>query len=192
VRKFSDTVRREDARITHHADARVALRSEPGDVDQIAGVTTREANADQARETSAPPQEPDATIELREEELQIRTQVVEADTVQVQTGVIAEQQSMVVRVEHEEVAVEQVLVEPRPADRPLGSGDDVLDIPVYGEQVTLLKNPVVTEEIRVRKEVLEEVQRVTATVRREVAHVESEGNVTFTSMERQSDRDDRR
>ncbi len=63
---------------------------------------------------------------------------------------------------------------------------DVLRIPIIEEEVTISKQPVVVEEITVRKRLQEDTQRFSETVRREVAHVESTGSVTInegTSMQ---------
>ncbi len=170
VRTFSDMVRRQDARITEkHAtgDHRATTRVE-------------------ANLTSAPAEQPlsgrldeagERTIELQEEELSTRTRVVEVGAVEVRIGVVHEQQSVVLKLEHEETDVELRAVDHRPADRAVGSGEDVLDIPEYGEQVSFRKRPVVMEEITVSKESVEEVKQVTATLRREEAHVETRGDV---------------
>jgi len=187
VRTLSETVRREDVRITHSGDLPLdAQGDQVGAAAGRPGATAAEGEASAVREEPAPParlQEAGGTVQLREEELRVHKQVVEAGTVQVRTGVVSEPRSVVVKLAREETLVEQLPVERRPADRPVGSGEDVFDIPEYGEQVSVRKRPVVTEEITVGKAVVEEVERVTATVRREEAHVETRGEVGLSGAE---------
>ncbi len=187
VRQLSETVRREDVRITHSGNRQ--LDAEGDQVRTVAGrpgTTAAEANTAPVRPDQTPPaalQETGGTVRLRQEELRAHKQVVADGTVEVRTGVVSEQRSMVVRLTHEETDVEQLPVERRPADRPVGTGEDIFDIPEYGEQVSVRKRPVVTEEITVGKETVQEMQHVTATVRREEAHIETEGDVQLSEAE---------
>jgi uncharacterized protein (TIGR02271 family) len=182
VRRFSEGVRREDVRIT----SRAAEQLEAG---QARGPSDSSGTLSSDIGTAAPeeqvPHSPDFpwTLELLEEEPQVHTELVDAGSVEVRTGVVSERKSLVLRVTHEETDVEQVAVEHRPSERAIGSGEDSFDIPVFGERVTLRKQPVVTEEITLRTEAIEDVQPVTTTVRREVAHFEVEGNVRFHAVE---------
>jgi uncharacterized protein (TIGR02271 family) len=153
VRRFSENVRREDVRISSR--------------------TAEQLEADQARGLSDSSGQVTSAI----------GPTARAGTVEVRTGIVSERKSIVPSVTHEEIAIEQITVEPRPSERAIGSGEDSFDIPVYGEHVTLRMQPVVTEEITLRKEAIEDVQRVTTTVRREMAHVELEGNVRFHALE---------
>ncbi len=188
VRQLSETVRREDVRITHGGDP--PLDADGDQVWAVAGrpgTTAAEANTAPVRPDQTPPaalQETGGTVRLHQEELRVHKQVVEAGTAEVRTGVVSEQRSMVVRLAREETDVEQLPVERRPADRPIGSGQDIFDIPEYGEQVSVRKRPIVTEEITVGTEAVEEMQRVTATVRREEAHIETRGDVRLSEAER--------
>lgn len=189
VRQLSETVRREDVRITHSGDP--PLDVEGDQVRAVAGrpgTTAAEANTAPVRPDQTPlaalQQETGGTVQLRQEELRVHKQVVDAGTAEVRTGVVSEQRSMVVRLAREETDVEQLPVERRPADRPIGSGEGVFDIPEYGEQVSVRKRPIVTEEITVGTEAVEEMQRVTTTVQREEAHIETRGDVRLSEAER--------
>ena len=64
----------------------------------------------------------------------------------------------------------------RPSDRPIGEGETI-EVPVREERVTAEKRPVVYEEVEVGKRAVQETERVSDTVRREVAEIETEGNV---------------
>jgi uncharacterized protein (TIGR02271 family) len=185
VRRFSDTVRREDVRITPVGAEPLKDKDDDTRAPSDTPDTLTSSRFAQDEKTSRT-HNTDATwtLELREEELQARTQIVDAGAVEVRTGVVSERESIVLKVSHEETDVEQVAVDHRQADRPIGSGEDILDIPVYGEHVTLRKRPVVTEEITVGKEAVEDVQHVTTIVRREVALVETQGDVRVHGVER--------
>jgi uncharacterized protein (TIGR02271 family) len=51
-------------------------------------------------------------------------------------------------------------------------------VPVHEEQVTLDKQAVVTEEIEIGKRTVQDTEHVGGNVRKEVAHVETTGDVT--------------
>jgi uncharacterized protein (TIGR02271 family) len=63
-----------------------------------------------------------------------------------------------------------------PSDRPITEGEDIR-VPVREERVTVDKKPVVREEVRVGKRAVEETKHVSDAVRREVAEVDTEGDV---------------
>ena len=115
-------------------------------------------------------------IELSEEELRARTETAKAGEVGVRKDVVTEQRTMDVPVTREEVDVQRRPVERRPADRPVGEGEEIR-VPVHEEQVRVEKEPVVKEEIEVGKRQVQETEQVSGTVRREEARVESEGDV---------------
>ena len=75
------------------------------------------------------------------------------------------------------MTVERRAVNRQPSDTPIGQGDETLRVPVREEQVSVEKRPVVTEEISVGKQTVQETQQVSGTVRREEARIEAEGDV---------------
>ena len=115
------------------------------------------------------------TIHLREEQIVARRQVVEAGLVQVRTEVESEPQHLDVTVAREEVYVERQPVARRAAARPLGAEGVLAEIPEYGEQVHLRTQPVVTREITIQKDVVEDVRQIADTKLREVLRVETSG-----------------
>ena len=116
------------------------------------------------------------TVPLREEELQVQKRPVQAGEVGFRKEVVTEQQTLDVPVTREEVVLERHPVEPRPADRRVGEGEP-LEVPVRKEEVTVEKQPVVYEEVEVGKRAVQDTERVSGTIRREVADVETEGDV---------------
>ena len=117
------------------------------------------------------------TLELREEELQVRKKPVETGRVHIGKEVVEEQQTMQVPVTHEEVTIERQPVARRPAEGTVGEREETIRVPVREEQVSVEKRPVMTEEVTVRKQRVQETKQVSGTVRREEARVEGEGKV---------------
>jgi len=118
----------------------------------------------------------DRTVELREEELQARTDTVETGRVNIGKEIVEETQTLDVPVTREEVTIERHPIERRPADGGIGEGDATLRVPVREEQVSVDKRTVVTEEISVGKRQLQDTQQVSGTVRREEVRIEREGD----------------
>jgi uncharacterized protein (TIGR02271 family) len=88
-------------------------------------------------------------------------------------------------VEHTEtldvaVAEERVLIERRPAGEPvpatvqIGAGDEVVEVPVMRERVTVVKEAVVREDVTVRKERFEHTEHVQETLREEQLQIPEE------------------
>jgi uncharacterized protein (TIGR02271 family) len=73
---------------------------------------------------------------------------------------------------HEEVSVERVPVEGEASEAEIG--EDEVVVPVTEEEVVVGKRPVVKEEVRIRKDVVEDTEVVEEDVRREEIDVEDE------------------
>lgn len=116
-------------------------------------------------------------VQLREEELLANKQRVQAGEVEVRKEVVEEHRTIEVPVQREEVFVERRAVGDRPASGPIREGGEVIEVPVMEEQVTVEKRPVVTEEVRLGKRAVQDTEQVSGTVRREEAHIETEGDV---------------
>ena len=121
-----------------------------------------------------------------EEEVQAGTRSTVAGTVRIRKRVVTEPQQITVTRRREVVEVERVPVgqeasgtegsEAAPRTSPVQGhiveGD--VEIPVMEEEIVVLKQPVVREEVRVRKSVVEEEQPVDVTVRKEQVEVEDD------------------
>ena len=112
---------------------------------------------------------------LREEELRVRTEAAESGQVEVRKEIVAEQRTIDVPVVREEVVVERVPVDRRPAAAPIGEAEG-FEIPVYEEEVYVEKRPVVYEEVSVGKQAIADTEVISETVRREVPVVEADGD----------------
>ena len=127
--------------------------------------------------------ETERRLELRGELLRAVKQRVQAGEIRLRKDVVTENQTINVPVTREGVIVERVPAQEagrRPASgRPIGEGEEIR-IPVSEERVTVSKEPVVTGEVRVQKQAVQDTQQVSDTVRREEVRVENEGNVSVT------------
>jgi uncharacterized protein (TIGR02271 family) len=114
-------------------------------------------------------------LQLREEQLDLEKERVQAGEVRLRKEVVTEQRNIEVPVTREEVVIER---RPAAGDQPaggaVGEGEEVR-IPLMEEEVRVEKTPVVREEISVRKREVQGTERVSETVRREEARIESEG-----------------
>ncbi len=140
---------------------------------------TRERDAvdDRARraeEHALEGEERDDELRVRrtEEELAAGTREVEAGQVRVSKNVRTDRESVDVPTRHEEVSVDRVPLSGEATRAEIG--EDEVVVPVTEEEVVVSKRPVVKEEIRIRKEVVEDTEVVEEDVRREEIDVEDE------------------
>ncbi|MBV9617389.1 MAG: YsnF/AvaK domain-containing protein, partial [Ktedonobacteraceae bacterium] len=116
-------------------------------------------------------------LKLREERLNVGKQTVQSGEAGLHKDVIEEQQSVDVPVNREEVWVERrPYGEDRPTDAPVGQ-DETFRVPVRQDQVTTDKQAVETGEVALGKRTVQDQQRVSDTVRREEARVDTNGDV---------------
>jgi uncharacterized protein (TIGR02271 family) len=111
-------------------------------------------------------------VQRTEEELAAGTREREAGELRVKKNVRTDRDSVEVPTRHEEVSVERVPLSGEASEAEIG--DDEVAIPVTEEEVVVSKRPVVKEEVRIRKDVVEDTQIVEEDVRREEIDVEDE------------------
>ena len=111
-------------------------------------------------------------VQRTEEELAAGTREREAGELRVKKNVRTERESVEVPTRHEEVSVERVPLSGEASEAQIG--EDEVNVPVTEEEVVVSKRPVVKEEIRIRKDVVEDTQIVEEDVRREEIDVEDE------------------
>src|ERR671933_1450256 len=115
--------------------------------------------------------EDELRVQRVEEELRAGTMEREAGALRVRKRVRTEREQISVPTRHEEVSVERVPVEGREASE-AEIGEDEVFMPGTEEEVVTEKRPVVKEEIRVRKDVVEGEEVVEEDVRKEEVDVE--------------------
>lgn len=116
------------------------------------------------------------TIKLQEEQLDVDTEKVQTGEVNVSKRVTEETKTIEVPVEHEEIVIKRHKV----TDGTHADGDmmdEEIVIPVSEEQIHVTKEPVVTEEVTIGKEIVEETKQVSETIRKEDLDVETDGDV---------------
>ncbi len=129
------------------------------------------------QQTHSPEAAASRHMELREEQLNVNKQRVQAGEVDLRKEVVTEQQTINVPVTHEEVYIERHAVTDGVIDntRPIGESETIL-VPLTEERVNVRKETFVTGEVSIGKRAVESTQRVSDTVRREELSVEQEGN----------------
>jgi uncharacterized protein (TIGR02271 family) len=110
-------------------------------------------------------------VQRAEEELRVGTRKREAGEMRVRKRVHTDRERIRVPKRREEVSVERVQVEGREAAE-AEIGEDEFLVPVTEEEVVVEKRPVVKEEIRVRKDVVEDEETVERDVRKEVVDID--------------------
>jgi uncharacterized protein (TIGR02271 family) len=111
-------------------------------------------------------------VQRTEEELAAGTREREAGELRVKKNVRTDRESVEVPTRHEEVSVERVPLSGEASEAQIG--EDEINVPVTEEEVVVSKRPVVKEEVRIRKDVVEDTQIVDEDVRREEIDVEDE------------------
>ena len=115
--------------------------------------------------------EDELRVQRTEEELRVGTREREAGALKVRKRVRTDREQISVPTRHEEVSVERVPVEGREASE-AEIGEDEVVMPVTEEEVVVEKRPVVKEELRIRKDVVEDEEIVEEDVRKEEVDVE--------------------
>jgi uncharacterized protein (TIGR02271 family) len=112
------------------------------------------------------------SVPVREESLSATTTARELGEVRIEKDVVAEERTLSVPVTEERVRVERRVVDRPATEADAGAfRDEVIEVPVYGEDVQLQKSVRVAEEVEIGKEAVTREQQVTGTVRREEVRV---------------------
>jgi uncharacterized protein (TIGR02271 family) len=114
-------------------------------------------------------------LQLREEQLEVEKEQVQAGEVRLRKEVVTEQQNIEVPVTREEVVIERHAAGGERAEGTIDDGEEIR-IPLMQEEVRVEKTPVVREEVTARKRQVQGTEQVSETVRREEARIESEGD----------------
>ncbi|HEY2360875.1 MAG TPA: YsnF/AvaK domain-containing protein, partial [Candidatus Angelobacter sp.] len=155
--------------------AREIIRDHDGDVRTSGFEAQRIASSSMGARGVADTNE--RRIQLRGEMLRAVKQRVEKGEIRLRKDIVTENQTISVPVTREEVVVERVSAgEAKPLSGKIGDESEIR-VPVSEERVNVVKEPVVTGEVRVRKQAVQDNRQVTDTVRHEEVRVENEGAV---------------
>jgi len=116
--------------------------------------------------------EDELRVQRTEEELRAGTAEREAGSVQVRKRVRTDRETVEVPTRHEEVSVERVPVEGEATEAQIG--EDEVSVPLTEEEVVVEKRPVAKEEVRIRKDVVEDTEVVEEDVRREEVEIDDQ------------------
>jgi uncharacterized protein (TIGR02271 family) len=116
--------------------------------------------------------EDELRVQRTEEELAAGTREREAGQLKVRKRVRTDREQIEVPTRHEEVSVERVPASGEATEAEMG--EDEVVVPVTEEEVVVGKRPVAKEEVRIRKDVVEDTETVEEDVRREEIEVEDE------------------
>jgi uncharacterized protein (TIGR02271 family) len=116
--------------------------------------------------------EDELRVQRTEEELRAGIREREAGAVNVRKRVRTDHESLEVPTRREEVSVDRVPVEGEASQAEIG--DDEVRVPLTEEEVVVEKRPVTKEEIRIRKDVVEDTETVEEDVRREEVDVDDQ------------------
>ncbi len=112
------------------------------------------------------------SVPVREESLSATTTQRELGEVRIEKDVVAEERVLNVPVTEERVRVERRVVDRAVTGADAGAfQDEVIEVPVYGEEVQLQKQVRVAEEVEIGKEAVQRTEQVAGTVRREEVRV---------------------
>jgi uncharacterized protein (TIGR02271 family) len=158
----------EDEVYSYYGLSRSASAEESGTYESYYDETATATDVDAGATTD----EDELRVQRTEEELAAGTREREAGQLKVRKRVRTDREQIEVPTRHEEVSVERVPVEGEATEAQIG--DDEIVVPVTEEEVVVGKRPVVKEEVRVRKDVVEGTETVEEDVRREEIEVDDE------------------
>jgi uncharacterized protein (TIGR02271 family) len=116
--------------------------------------------------------EDELRVQRSEEVLRAGTREREAGALRVRKRVRTDRERIDVPTRHEEVSVERVPASGEAAEAQIG--EDEVVVPVTEEEVVVGKRVVAKEEVRIRKDVVEDTETVEENVRREEVEVEDD------------------
>jgi uncharacterized protein (TIGR02271 family) len=134
---------------------------------EVGGTMEGEERSDRTTE-----REDELRVQRTEEELRAGTREREAGEVGVRKTVRTDRERMGVPTRREEVTVDRVPVDSETSEADIG--DEEIRVPVIEEEVVVEKQPVAKEEVRIRKDVVEDTEVVEEDVRREEVEVDDD------------------
>jgi uncharacterized protein (TIGR02271 family) len=144
------------------------------DTADVKGQSKKEADAVEGEERTdrTTEREDELRVQRIEEELRAGTREREAGEVGVRKTVRTDREQVEVPTRREEVSVERVPVEGEATEAEIG--DEEISVPLTEEEVVVEKRPVVKEEVRIRKDVVEDTEVVEEDVRREEVDIDDQ------------------
>lgn len=123
------------------------------------------------------------TIRLREEQMDVSKHQVETGKAIIHKRVVEDTKTIEVPVRHEEIVIERTTLSGNDVNG-ADFKDETITIPVMEEQVEVTKHPVMTGEIHISKRDVENVEQVSASLRREELEVQQDGKTIIVDNDR--------
>lgn len=129
------------------------------------------------------------TLRLREEQLDVSKERVQAGEVEIHKEVVEEQQKVNIPVTREEVYVERRDVNEAASGTDAAMDDDeTIRVPIMEEKVEVTKKPVVSEELVIGKREVTDTEQVVESVKHEEAHLEADDDRLVNEADRDRNR----
>lgn len=103
------------------------------------------------------------TLQLREEQLDIKKERVQTGEVKIHKEVVEEQKTITVPIKREEMVIE-------------AGDEEELRIPLKEEEININKYPVQVNEVSITKRQIEEIKQIKEKVKKETAHFDVAGD----------------
>ncbi|RYZ59964.1 MAG: YsnF/AvaK domain-containing protein [Proteobacteria bacterium] len=130
----------------------------------------------------------ESVMELRDEQLKVEKRSVQTGEVHLRKDIIEETRTIEVPVMREELVIETRPLTGSARPGSLSAVDigerQEIRVPLSEEQITIQKEVVPREEIRLSKERIVENRTVTETLKHEEAHLEEEGRITMKGKDK--------
>jgi uncharacterized protein (TIGR02271 family) len=133
-----------------------------------------DATVDYTRPLYRPPHQGAERLQLMEEHLRAGKERYQAGAVRLGKRIVMHTETVNVPVREERVIIERTLVSDASRTGTITGRETVVEVPVMKEQVRLEKQPVVVERVTARKETVERMEQIEATVRKEELVVEGD------------------
>ncbi len=160
----------DDQEITPELEGRIrrhfGLKEPAAGTDRDTGVGTTAEEVPTTPQRSGVSAEDELRVQRAEEELRVGTRKREVGKVRVHKRVRTERERLRVPKRREEITVERVPVEDERSPE-VEIANEEIRVPVIEEEVVVEKRPVAKEEIRIRKEIVEDSEVIEEEVRRE-------------------------
>lgn len=113
-------------------------------------------------------------VPVHDEELVPVKRDVDLGSVRVEKEVVTEERTITVPITEERLRITRQAADGTGGEDADAFGEDVIEIPIRGEQIEVVKRPMTTGEVVIEKETVQRTERVGDTVRREEVRVEED------------------
>ncbi|WNG34477.1 DUF2382 domain-containing protein [Archangium minus] len=124
----------------------------------------------------------EVAVPIHKEEMDVSKRDVQSGEVRVQKEVVEEVKTVSVPVRRERVRVERRDVAPERPAMNASFQDETVVVPLHAEEVEVHKRPVVSEEVVIRKDEIEEERRVAEPLRHEEVDIRTSGEEDTRSL----------